>query len=204
MADTARTRSALLSLLSDNSSGAISPQDFRDVLVSILPAEHLYADNFYFTQPTPDNITTDATERGWKLYSQTVGYYLSLVHGQVVALTNSNTWSTADASTVAHKTVLGWVCSNTVSRYTSNDTSLVLLRKGIAYYSAIAATLSAGGIGTALFLLGTASACSISYTDTATNSRIVGYIMPAGVGSVQCKGKIWLDFDAGWGMLEPN
>lgn len=35
MADTVRTRSALLTLLADNTSGAISPQDIRDFLVSV-------------------------------------------------------------------------------------------------------------------------------------------------------------------------
>lgn len=35
MADTARTRAALLTLLADNVSGDISPQDIRDMLVSL-------------------------------------------------------------------------------------------------------------------------------------------------------------------------
>ncbi len=35
MADTLRTLSALLALLADNTSGAISPQDLRDFLVSV-------------------------------------------------------------------------------------------------------------------------------------------------------------------------
>jgi hypothetical protein len=35
MADTIRTRAALLSLLADNTSGDISPQDIRDFLVSV-------------------------------------------------------------------------------------------------------------------------------------------------------------------------
>lgn len=37
MADTVRTLSALQTLLADNSSGAISPQDVRDFLVSVFP-----------------------------------------------------------------------------------------------------------------------------------------------------------------------
>ena len=37
MADTERTKSAILTLLADNTSGAISPQDVRDTVVSLIP-----------------------------------------------------------------------------------------------------------------------------------------------------------------------
>jgi len=78
MADTIRTRAALLALLADNTTQDISPQDFRDVLVSIMGVfGHIYVDNNstsqgsigtsfvkmvnFATDGLSDGVTTDAT-----------------------------------------------------------------------------------------------------------------------------------------------
>jgi hypothetical protein len=59
MADTQRTLSAILALLADNSSGAISPQDLRDAVVSIFA-------NYGDVRTTTDvNYTSQTTGAGW-------------------------------------------------------------------------------------------------------------------------------------------
>ncbi len=55
MADTARDKAALLALLADNTSGDISPQDMRDVLVSILG----YAETTSVATSTHDVVDAD-------------------------------------------------------------------------------------------------------------------------------------------------
>jgi hypothetical protein len=55
MSDTQRTRAELLALLADNASGAISEQDLRDVLVSVLGG---YGHLFFFTKNVTANIAT--------------------------------------------------------------------------------------------------------------------------------------------------
>lgn len=52
MADTARTLSALQTLLADNSSGDISAQDVRDFLVSVYASVPSWADRIEHTAPT--------------------------------------------------------------------------------------------------------------------------------------------------------
>lgn len=57
MADTVRTVSALKTLLADNTSGAISPQDLRDMLVSLVPGWGSY----YISTPAATTIVTPGT-----------------------------------------------------------------------------------------------------------------------------------------------
>lgn len=56
MADTVRTLSALQAILADNTSGNISPQDLRDMLVSTKGGHGYYPDNA--TIATPIDITS--------------------------------------------------------------------------------------------------------------------------------------------------
>ena len=57
MADTERSKSALLTLLADNTVGAISPQDLRDVLVSLINP----FGSFYVSSPAGTSITQAGT-----------------------------------------------------------------------------------------------------------------------------------------------
>jgi hypothetical protein len=62
MADTFRTKSALLALLADNTAGDISAQDFRDVLVSLINVRRPRAITATATLDGDDNIIlADAT-----------------------------------------------------------------------------------------------------------------------------------------------
>ena len=60
MADTIRNLTALQTLLADNNTGLISPQDIRDLLVSSLGGFGAYAD--LVTQTTRINLTADVRE----------------------------------------------------------------------------------------------------------------------------------------------
>lgn len=60
MADTARTKSALATLLADNSVGAISPQDLRDFLESM----HLSYGGMHITTAAATTIGSQSTKSG--------------------------------------------------------------------------------------------------------------------------------------------
>lgn len=61
MADTLRTKSAVLSLLADNNVGAISPQDIRDTVISLLN------DHGQLYQAGTPAATTISTQDTWTL-----------------------------------------------------------------------------------------------------------------------------------------
>ena len=76
MADTQRTRAAMISLFADNVTGQVSAQDARDFIVTIMNEEFANAVDFW-TEPLPEYITTDKTGRGFIEYSQTAGEDIS-------------------------------------------------------------------------------------------------------------------------------
>lgn len=191
MADTQRTRSALQTLFADNVIGAISPQDLRDFLVTVMQPEFVNENDFW-NEPIPDQITTDLTTRGWHLYSQTVASDMSLSFGRVYALTILNTWSTANASQISLNATLAIAADS----YASAATTAKMLRRGIVFDSTAAhVNRLTGNIGLPLYLF-SATAGSYSVTNADNWSRIIGTVMPAGVGSVQCKGKIYFNPDS--------
>lgn len=74
MADTARTLSEVQSLLGNNNTGAISPQDIRDMLESLLPD---FGEIHYNDTPVEDEIETkdvwiEATAGTWLLTASPV------------------------------------------------------------------------------------------------------------------------------------
>jgi len=190
MADTQRTRAALLALIADNVTGQISEQDLRDILVTVMQPEFVNANDFW-NEPSVDNISTDLTTRGWHLYSQVAGDDMRISFGVVYDLTISNTWSTATASTLSQNTVLGIGADS----YASAATTVQILRKGIVYWSALATRLT-GNIGDPIYLQ---SATTGSYSITTDGwSRVIGHVLPAGVGSTITNGKFF--FDPDWGV----
>ena len=87
MADTQRTRAALLALLADNVTGNISPQDHRDSLVTIMEPEFANPGDFW-KNPDPGELSSDEV-RGWIEYS--VVFDSGVSFGTVVKLTPSGT-----------------------------------------------------------------------------------------------------------------
>lgn len=192
MANTPRTRAALLNLFADNVTGQISAQDLRDFLVTVMPAEFVNAYDGW-CEPIPDNITTDKTTRGFHWYSQVVGSNISLSFGKVYCMNTSGAWSTANASQISHNTVLGIPADS----YASAATTAKILRRGMVYDSSLATRLT-GNIAMPIYLF-SAAPNSYSITNADAWSRVIGYVLPAGVGSLQCKGKFYFNGD-GWSI----
>lgn len=194
MSDTQRTRSALQVLFADNVTGGVSPQDLRDFLVTVMQPEFVNEADFW-NEPLPDQITTDLTTRGWHLYSQIAASDASLSFGRIYALTIYNTWSEANASQISRNMVLGVAADS----YASAATTVKILRRGIVYDSTTAhVNRLTGNIGLPLYLF-SATDGSYSVTNADGWSRGVGYVLPAGGGSVQCKGK-WMFSPDNWSV----
>ena len=136
MADTQRSRAAILALMADNVSGAISAQDLRDFIVTIMEADFQFAGDF-FVEPMPAFTTTDKTGRGWIQYSQVAGSTISF--GDALYLEPlSGVWKAAQANTSAKMPCLG-IALNT---YASDATDVQVLRRGLLYDSGLSANFS--------------------------------------------------------------
>ena len=185
MADTQRTRAALLALMADNVTGQISPQDFRDFIVTVMPAEFVYSDDF-FTGVTPANVTTDQTTRGFHIYSQTMCASHSASFGMPLAYNEtSGTWSPADTSMSCRNPARGIPADS----YPSAATNVKILLKGIVYDTALGTRLS-DYIGKPVFLQSAAGSDTASIDCVAGDidstlgiiGRVLGSTVGAGIG----------------------
>lgn len=191
MADVARTRAAILALFADNNTGQISEQDLRDFVVTVMPDAFVYADDF-FVRPSSKFITTDASAKGWKLYSQYVGSDVSFAN---VLYQDQSTgyWMRANVSASAeNKGLLGLAMNSYASDYSTAE----ILLEGVVYYSAFSTTFSRF-IGKTLYL---ASGLPGSITTTVTTSvRVVGIVMASEAGE-SAIGKFYFKPDS-WGVV---
>ena len=174
MSDTQRTRAALLALMADNVVGAISPQDFRDFMVTVMEAEFANPGDFW-KQPEPINMTSDKTIKGWIMYSQTIGSDISF--GRVMYMTASG-WYPGTASVSTANGVLGVAGGD----YVAGNSQGQVLRRGLVYDSALSARFS-GYIGRLLYLQGSALLGSISITPFGS-VRIVGHVEMSALNDV--------------------
>lgn len=189
MADTQRTRAALLALMADNVTKNISAQDLRDFMVTVMNSEFANEGDFW-AQPKPDNIVTDKTIRGWIDYSQTIES--TVTFGMVCVRTVSNTWMPADATDSTLNYELG-VAGNS---YVSGISTAQILRRGLIYDSLLSARFS-GQIGMPIYLISDVVG-SISVTIPTNSVKILGCVQPDGIGSVT-SGK-WR-FDPEWSIV---
>ena len=173
MADTQRTRAALISLMADNVTGQISAQDFRDFIVTVMEPEFANPGDFW-KQPDVTQRITDASITGWKLYSQTIGSAVSF--GNVLFMNTSGTWMRADVA-ASGKTVLLGVAGDS---YASDATTGIVLRKGLVVDSSLSATFS-GFIGRPIYL-DSGVPGSISVGITGNSVKIAGYIVGSAAG----------------------
>lgn len=174
MAETQRTRAQLLANFLDNVTGQISPEDLRDFLITVMETEFVNPGDF-FNRPLPDAITTDKTTRGWHIYSQVMLSACSF--GNVLYLTESNTWGTGDVADSAMNPIQGVATDS----YAAADSQAKLLREGIVYNSALSARFS-GFIGRPVYLQSALDG-SVSVT-IGTSELVLGTVLPNGVGSV--------------------
>lgn len=167
MADTQRSRAQILALFADNSTGQISEQDLRDFVVTIMEEEFANPGDFW-AQPETRKVTTDATAKGWKQYSQIVGSDCSAFN--VMYMTASGEWKRAD---VADSTKTG-ILAMAMDSYTSDQSTCTMLREGVVYYSAWSGLFS-GYIGRPIYL-DSGVPGSVSISVTANSQLIVGWV----------------------------
>lgn len=175
MADTQRTRAALIALLADNVTGQISAQDLRDFLVTVMETEFVNPGDF-FNEPMAGAITTDKTTRGFHLYSQTLHSNYSASFGMPYALNGSGVWIPADLSISAANPVRGIAAES----YASGATDMKILVKGIVYDAGLSRL--SGFQGKPVFLQSGGTSAHGSYdttpgTSDSVTKGIIGYVM---------------------------
>jgi hypothetical protein len=175
MADTQKTRAAILTLFADNVTGQISPQDLRDYVVTVMEPEFANPGDFW-RGPEAVNLTTDKTVRGWVQYSQTMHSDYSASFGMPLAYnaTSANWWP-ADLSVSARNPVRGIAADS----YASGATTVKVLRHGLVYDSGLSRL--SGFVGKPVFLQSAATANSGSIDTVAGTSDsklygILGYV----------------------------
>jgi hypothetical protein len=183
MADTRRTRAAIMALLADNVTAQISAQDLRDAQYTVMPDEFVNPEDF-FKQPAAVYTTTDKTARGWIDYSQYIGQ--DCYFGNVLFMNTSGIWSLAAASASAQNGLLG-VAMNS---YVAGISTAQILRKGVVYNSLFSALFS-NYIGRPVYL---ASGSPGSIAVSISTANIIGFI----------EGNSWGDSAGGKWRFEPS
>jgi len=166
MADTARTRAALLTLMGDNVTGQISAQDLRDFMVTVMPAEFAYANDFW-NSPLPAQLTAEGT-RGWHLYSQVVDS--DVVYGALVYQTVSGTWKNANCAASGANCKLA-VAASAIS----SGGSGIFLMEGLVWKSAFSGIFS-GYKGRPAYLDSGVIGSIAGPASVPTSAKIIGII----------------------------
>jgi len=193
MADTQRTRSAILSLFGDNVTGQVSAQDLRDFVVTLMESEFANAGDFW-SKPQSKFTTTDRTGRGWKMYSQYIGSATSF---QDILYMDCSTgyWIHADR---AHESTFIGVLGVAMESYLAGGISTgVILLEGCIYLSANSANFTAK-IGMPIYLDSGVSG-AISAGPTTLSGVKLGFIMPSDDHGASTIGK-WY-FKPDWGVV---
>jgi hypothetical protein len=166
MADTARTRAAILVLFADNVTGQINEQDLRDFVVTVMPAEFAYANDFW-VEPLAAQLTAEGT-RGWHLYSQAVDSAVSF--GYQLYKTVSGTWKTANCA----DSDMNFELAIAASDIASGDSG-ILLRRGLIYKSAYSGIFS-GYVGRPVYLESGVIGSIAGPASIPTSAKIIGMI----------------------------
>ena len=192
MADTQRTRAAILSLGADNVTGQISAQDYRDFIVTVMESEFANPSDFW-AKPQSKYITTDKTAKGFKMYSQTLGSdcsFMNVMYQEV----STGYWMRAD---VANSDTTGGILGLAMDSYTSDLSTGVIMIEGIVYDSSFS-TVFSELIGQPVWL-DSGVPGSISAGLTTASYLAVGYITNSDDGGGSAIGK-WYFNGANWGL----
>lgn len=190
MADTQRTRSAILTLFADNNTGQVSAQDLRDFTVTIMNSEFMTETDFWHG-PNEQYIANDRQIRGWVLQSQVIDSAVSF--GGILVQTFSNTWRRADATELSLNCRLGVAGDS----YLAAETSGEVLLKGVVFHSLASARLSSF-TGQPVYLISDVLA-SVSVTSPTTYSRYVGCVLHNDSGTTMT-GTAKFYFDPDWSV----
>lgn len=169
MADTQRTKAALLSLGADNVTGQISPQDYRDFMVTVMDEEFLNPGDGW-AKPQAKYTTTDKTARGYIQYSQ---YMESAVSWMNILVRDNSTgyWMRAD---VADSTLNAGLLALAMDSYTAGYSTAEVLIQGLVYDSSFS-TVFSRKIGMPIYL-DSGVPGSISVGETNNSVKIIGYV----------------------------
>ncbi len=192
MADTIRTRAAILALLADNTTAQISPQDHRDAVVSIMPNDLISEEDFFWVKPTVQNLTTDKTAKGWKLRSQYLGSACSWMN---VMFREASTgyWMKADVNDSALNGFLGVAMDSYASDYSTG----VILVEGMIYDSTFS-TVFSELLGRPIYL-DSGIPGSISAGITGNSVKVIGVVMASDDFGGSAIGK-WYFKPESWGV----
>ena len=189
MADTKRTRAAILALFADNVTGDISAQDDRDRLVTNMPLESFINEDDFWAQPQFGRVGGDRTGKGWVLYSQVVDSLVSF--GDVLYMVSTGNWRTADAAQPLEKDFVGMVLES----YAAAASQCLILRKGLILLSAWSGIFS-DNVGKKVYLdSGTSGAFSMVQP---TSALVLGVALPTSMGSIN---SINMFFDPQWAVV---
>ena len=198
MADTARTRAAILALFADNVTGQISAQDARDMIITIMNAEFAYVGDFW-KKPNHQQIAADET-RGWKDYSQLISEAVSF--GNILQRGPSGQWILASGivgSVISDRPLtLGLACDSYAA-----STFGTVLRQGLVYISALSASFE-NGIGWAVYLVSAAGggAPGSITCNSQTSCIVLGFVEPEGSTCLSNNTNVWrFDPAYGWGIV---
>jgi hypothetical protein len=176
MADTQRTRAAILSLFADNVTGQISEQDLRDFVFTIMEPEFANPGDFW-AKPDAKYITTDKTAKGAKMYSQ---YFGSAVSWMNVIYQDNSTgyWYPADlAASAKNRGRLALAMDSYAAGYSTGE----VLLEGIVYDSSFS-TVFSRKIGQPVYL-DSGVPGSISVGETTLSNRVLGYVAHSDAGN---------------------
>jgi hypothetical protein len=169
MADTQRTKSAILSLFADNVTGQVSAQDLRDFVVTVMESEFVNAGDFW-ANPQAKYTTTDKTARGAKEYSQYMGSdcsWMNIMYQEA----STGYWMRANVSDSTQTGRLGVAMDS----YTSDfSTAIIMTGRGMIYDSSFS-TIFSELLGRPVYL-DSGVPGSISIGATGNSELIVGYI----------------------------
>jgi len=194
MADTQRTRAALLALFADNVTGQISPQDLRDLQVTVMEPEFANVGDFW-KQPDGQQITADRTGRGWKDYSQLIAEACSF--GDTLMRGPSGAWTLLSLPLEYSQIT---ITAMALDSYTASTFGTVL-RKGLAKCAACSVQWSEG-IGRFMYAdsadAGKLSTCSGALMST---MYMIGYPAMQGSDFTTSLTDVFC-FDPGWAAVE--
>jgi len=177
MADTQRTRAALITLFGDNVTGQISAQDLRDFLVTMMESPEFTNAGDFFNGPVAGGNTTDKTTRGFHLYSQTMHSDYSASFGMPLAYNNvSGNWWPADLGDSTRNPARGIPADS----YASGATDAKILIDGIIYDSGLSRFTNFIGHPVYLQSAATADSASMDVVAGTSDSRglgIIGYVI---------------------------
>lgn len=202
MADTQRTRAALLTLFADNVTGQISPQDLRDYVVTVMNSEFAYVGDFW-KEPDGQYITADRSGRGWIDYSQLISEACSfgdvLVRGASGAWTLVSDWGTQSGATIGYSVMA--VLGMALDSYAAGVYTGQVLRRGLAKCAACSVQWSEG-IGRFMYLdSGAAGKLSVWSGAIPSVTMMVGYPELEGSAFTTSLTDVFR-FDPGWGVIE--